>query len=66
MAGELDSWSVLTKRYQHMSDYSHLVAKSVDAGWARLVADAGAAGLAGVDCSVLYRGCHGHLDTDPN
>jgi len=41
------------------------VAKSVDASWARLVADAGTAGLAGVDCNVLYRGCHGHLDEEP-
>ncbi|KDR21647.1 hypothetical protein L798_01883 [Zootermopsis nevadensis] len=44
---------------------SGLVAKSVDAGWSRLVADAGTAGLAGVDCGVLYRGCHSHLDTKP-
>jgi hypothetical protein len=43
---------------------SGLVAKSVDASWARLVADAGTAGLAGVDCSVLYRGCHSHLDAE--
>jgi len=44
---------------------SGLVAKSVDTSWARLVADAGTAGLAGVDCNVLYRGCHGHLDAEP-
>ena len=37
----------------------------MDASWARLVADAGTAGLAGVDCSVLYRGCHSHLDAEP-
>ncbi|PSN58161.1 hypothetical protein C0J52_00999 [Blattella germanica] len=33
------------------------MARSVDARWARFVADAGAAGLSGVDCSILYRGC---------
>ncbi|XP_069705744.1 uncharacterized protein [Periplaneta americana] len=60
LAHDLGSTGRVLGRY-----LTRLVAKSVDTGWARLVADAGKAGLAGVDCAVLYRGCHGHLDPAP-
>ncbi|XP_049773113.1 uncharacterized protein LOC126161379 [Schistocerca cancellata] len=40
---------------QYISSWT---AKSVDSSWMRLIADAGLAGMRGVDCDVLYRGCN--------
>ncbi|KAJ9574106.1 hypothetical protein L9F63_008520, partial [Diploptera punctata] len=52
LSGELGVAGTLLGTY-----LNKFMARSVDSRWARVVSDAGTAGLAGVDCGVLYRGC---------